>query len=263
MSKTELIITGAAGRMGRTLLSLIESDPDCLLKGVLEHPDRIQALEGRDCPKGADPREVLGQAPGAVVIDFSLPDGTLKIVEAALETKNPMVIGTTGFSDDQTRVLQEASAQVPIFWAPNMSVGISVLLEILPDLTRMLGPEYDVELSEIHHKHKKDAPSGTAVKLANTLTRAKGWDEKEAQRFCRQGIIGERPDREIGVQTLRGGDVVGEHTVYFLGPGERIDITHRAHSRETFAKGALRAAKWLAQKQAGKLYAMADLFHEH
>jgi 4-hydroxy-tetrahydrodipicolinate reductase len=140
-----------------------------------------------------------------------------------------------------------------------MSVGINVLLRLLPELLNLLGDRYDLELMEIHHKFKKDAPSGTAIKLAQILAEAKGLNLEEHGVFARKGIIGERKQNDIGIQTLRGGDVVGEHTVYFLGPGERIEVTHRAHSRETFAQGALRAAKWMAAKKPGRLYTMADM----
>ncbi|MCF8106929.1 MAG: 4-hydroxy-tetrahydrodipicolinate reductase [Desulfohalobiaceae bacterium] len=260
MSKTEVVIMGAGGRMGSTLVNLVQKDQDLELAGVLEHPDFLNDLKDLGCPKDTNLERLLPKAPGAVVVDFTQPEAAMDTVRAAQKHKNSLVIGTTGFSREQQKALEEAAAVVPIFWSPNMSVGINVLLELLPELTRMLGPDYDVELSEIHHKYKKDAPSGTALKLAETLSRAKGWEGKETQRYCREGITGERPEKEIGLQSLRGGDVVGEHTVYFLGPGERIDITHRAYSRETFAKGALRAAQWLRTRKSGKLYAMRDLF---
>jgi 4-hydroxy-tetrahydrodipicolinate reductase len=140
-----------------------------------------------------------------------------------------------------------------------MSIGISVLLELLPKLAQALGPAYDPELMEIHHRMKKDAPSGTALKLAQAVARAKDWPEEDSLRLCREGMVGERPDREIGVQTLRGGDVVGEHTTYFFGPGERIEVTHKASSRETFAQGALRAAKWISEQPPGRIYSMTDM----
>lgn len=260
MPKTEVVIMGARGRMGRTLIDLVQHDQELDLAGVLEHPDLVAELKGLDCLQGSDPEEILPRVPGAVCIDFTQPGATLKTVQTARASKNPVVIGTTGFNESEHKILKEAAGVIPMFFAPNMSVGLNLLLEILPQLTRMLGSDYDVELSEIHHRLKKDAPSGTAVKLAATLSRAKGWEEKDPLRFCREGIIGERPEQEIGVQTLRGGDVVGEHTVYFLGPGERIDVTHRAYSRETFAQGALRAAKWLRTREPGPLYSMHDLF---
>lgn len=261
MGGTGVIISGAMGRMGRNLLDVVSSDPQASLEGLLEHQDCLQALEQWRCPASSDPGELLSRAPSAVVIDFTLPAVTMPLVEAAVQHGNPLVTGTTGFSEDEARSLEQAAARIPLFWSPNMSVGLNALLEILPRLTAMLGADYDLEISEIHHKYKKDAPSGTAVKLADTLARARGWESRETRRFCREGLIGERPEKEIGVQTLRGGDMVGEHTVYFLGPGERIDVTHQVTSRETFAKGALRVAHWLSRQQPGKLYSMGDLFY--
>jgi 4-hydroxy-tetrahydrodipicolinate reductase len=197
-----------------------------------------------------------------VVIDFTAPAVTMKVARACAAGKLAAVIGTTGLTTEQTEELRELAEKAPIFWAPNMSVGVNVLLAVLPMLVERLGAKYDLELSEIHHNKKKDAPSGTAIKLAQCLAEARGVDYENAKQYCREGIIGERPMGEIGVQTLRGGDVVGDHTVYFLGPGERIEVTHRAHSRETFAQGALRAAKWMWEQEPGRLYTMADMFAE-
>jgi 4-hydroxy-tetrahydrodipicolinate reductase len=140
-----------------------------------------------------------------------------------------------------------------------MSVGVNVLLKILPQLVTLLGEQYDLEMVELHHNKKKDSPSGTALRLAECLAEARKWDLDTVANYHREGIIGERPHEEIGIQTIRGGDVVGVHTVYALGPGERIEVTHQAHSRETFAAGAIRAAKWLAQNRPGKLYTMSDM----
>lgn len=140
-----------------------------------------------------------------------------------------------------------------------MSVGVNVLLELLPELVQMLGPDYDLEMVELHHNRKKDSPSGTALRLAESLASARDWDLKDVACYHREGIIGERPKKEIGVQAIRGGDVVGVHTVYFMGPGERIEVTHHAHSRENFAQGALRAASWLPGQPGGKVYAMGDI----
>ncbi len=256
----DVIISGARGRMGSTLVSMAQRDQELNLKGVLEQESKISELDHLACLKDSDPQSLLPQVPNGVVIDFTEPKATLELIKAAVHNKNPMVIGTTGFKEEQQKELEEASQALPMFWAPNMSVGINVLLQILPKLAQYLGPDYDLELSEIHHKHKKDAPSGTAIKLAQVLKETRGWTDDDPLRYCRQGIIGERKQKEIGVQTLRGGDVIGEHTVYFLGPNERIDVTHRAHSRETFVQGALRAAKWIGQKKPGKLYSMVDLF---
>jgi 4-hydroxy-tetrahydrodipicolinate reductase len=246
--------------MGATIAGLAQQDPEVELVGVLERPDLLDELQPFSCPIGSDPEEMFSRDPNAVVIDFTAPDATVEAAEAAARHGNPLVVGTTGFDADQQKRLEDAAAKVPVFWAPNMSVGINVLLQLLPELARMLGLDYDTDISEIHHKHKKDAPSGTAKKLARELASAKGWNPDAVIRSAREGWIGERDHEEIGVQSLRGGDVVGEHTVYFFGPGERIDVTHRVYSRDTFAQGALRAAKWIGTRTPGGLYSMADLF---
>lgn len=204
--------------------------------------------------------ELLPQVPGAVIIDFTSPESSVAMAKIAAKYGNPAVIGTTGLDAEQQAELAVSAKDVQLFWAPNMSVGVNVLLKVLPALVEALGESYDMEMVETHHKMKKDSPSGTALKLAECLAEARGWKYDDVKKHCRDGIIGERPHNEIGVQTLRGGDVVGDHTMYFFGPGERIEVTHRAHSRETFAAGALRAAKWLAQQKPGELYSMADVF---
>jgi len=257
---TEIIVSGARGRMGSAITEIARQDPEASLKAVLEHPERLQELEHLDCIREQDVQKIVTQSSGAVIIDFTNPDTTMQNLEAAKAKGNPMVIGTTGFSSQQQEELNNAAKNLPIFMAPNMGVGINVLLEFLPKLAELLGPDYDVEISEIHHKYKKDAPSGTAVRLGEVLGQSRGWEGYDFLRYSREGIIGERPQREIGVQTLRGGDVVGEHTVHFFGPGERIDVTHRVHSRNTFAQGAVRAAKWIQGKTPGKIYSMSDLF---
>jgi 4-hydroxy-tetrahydrodipicolinate reductase len=170
-----------------------------------------------------------------------------------------VVIGTTGFNPGQRGELEEYARAIPLFWSPNMSVGVNVLLKTLPELTRLLGGSYDVDIVELHHNRKKDAPSGTALRLAECVAEAKDWKLAETGCYHREGIIGERPEREIGVQAVRGGDIVGVHTVYFMGLGERIELTHHAHSRENFAQGALRAARWMADAKPGKLYSMLDV----
>lgn len=256
----EIIIMGANGRMGSTLVRLTQADPELRLVGVCERPGHEAGLEGLGCLVASDADPVCAAFPAAAVIDFTAPEASLVMARTAARHGNPAVIGTTGFTPGQQAELAELAQGLRLFWAPNMSVGINVLLKILPRLVQALGPDYDLEMMEIHHHNKKDAPSGTALKLAQGLAEARGWNYDEVKRHCRDGIIGPRPPREIGVQSLRGGDVVGEHTVYFFGPGERIEVKHCAHSRDTFAQGALRAAKWLAGQQPGKLWTMADLF---
>jgi 4-hydroxy-tetrahydrodipicolinate reductase len=257
---TKVIINGAAGRMGQTLCRLAQEDPELELAGIVDRAENLERLEGYKCPKGVDLAEVIKQAGDAVVVDFSSIESSLNLARVVAENKARAVIGTTGFNAGEVALLNESAAKAPIFWAPNMSVGINVLLQVLPELARKLGAPYDMEITEIHHHNKADSPSGTAVKLAQSLADARGLDLEEKKCHCRDGIIGARPKDEIGVMAVRGGDVVGDHTVYFFGPGERIEVTHRAHSRETFAQGALRAAKWIAGQQSGKLYGMADMF---
>lgn len=254
-----VIVTGAAGRMGSTLTRMVGQADDLRLAGAVERKEALESLAGLQCPVESDIAALLQKTPGAVIVDFTAPAVSLANAQAAAANGAAHVIGTTGFTMDERAKLEELALKTPIFWSPNMSVGVNVLLKVLPELTRLLGDEYDVEMTEIHHKKKKDAPSGTAVRLAECLAEAKGWQLKDSACYHREGIIGERPHKEIGVQTLRGGDVVGVHTVYFMGPGERIELTHQAHSRENFAGGALRAVRWLDGKSAGKLYSMLDI----
>ena len=219
-----IIVMGASGRMGTTIANLAK-EQGMTLAAVLERPERLDALAHWGCLAGTD----------------------------------PIVIGTTGFTPEQKAELDAIAQNGRVFWSPNMSVGVNVLLELLPELVQMLGPDYDLEMVELHHNRKKDSPSGTALRLAESLASARDWDLKDVACYHREGIIGERPKKEIGVQAIRGGDVVGVHTVYFMGPGERIEVTHHAHSRENFAQGALRAASWLPGQPGGKVYAMGDI----
>jgi len=257
---TDIIILGAKGRMGTMLVNQTLADDELNFVGACERKGNAGNMEYDGCTTGDCLDELLPQLPGAVIIDFTAPDASVENARIAAKHGNPVVVGTTGLNKEQVAELEESARQTPIFFAPNMSVGVNVLLKVLPALVEKLGLDYDIEVVETHHKMKKDSPSGTALKLAECLADARDWDYDEVKKHCRDGIIGERPKKEIGVQTLRGGDVVGEHTMYFFGPGERIEVTHRAHSRETFASGALRAAKWLDKQEPGKLYVMADIF---
>lgn len=193
-----------------------------------------------------------------VLIDFTAPEASLHHLEKAAAARTAMVIGTTGFTPDNMEKIRALTRQIPCVLAPNMSVGVNVLFKVIRDLTRLLGPGYDVEIVEAHHRFKKDAPSGTALRLAEAVAEARGRSLHEVGLYERHGVIGERPQEVIGLQTVRGGDVVGEHTVFFLGMGERIEVTHRAHSRDNFARGAVTAAKWVVGKPAG-LYSMQDV----
>jgi 4-hydroxy-tetrahydrodipicolinate reductase len=254
-----VIVMGAAGRMGATLTRLVRESGDLQLAGVVERKETAAELSNLGCPVATDITPLLDTISKAVIIDFTAPDVSLATARAAARAGAAQVIGTTGFSAEERAELEALAAKTPLLWSPNMSVGVNVLLKTLPELTRLLGDDYDVELSEIHHNKKKDSPSGTAVRLAECLAEAKTWNLEESACYCRHGIIGERPKQEIGIQTLRGGDVVGVHTVYYFGPGERIEVTHQAHSRENFANGALRAVRWLHGAAPGKLYSMQDV----
>ncbi len=260
MQQISLVIMGAAGRMGSTLIRLAKTDPAFRLAALMERPELTgQLLQAEGCLTGSDLDQILPQVKGAVIIDFTSPEGSLATAAAAVRHGNTQVIGTTGFTPTQKAELEALAAQTPIFWAPNMSVGVNVLLKILPLAARLLGDQYDMELLEIHHNKKKDAPSGTALRLAETMAEARGWDLPGVACYHREGITGERPQKQLGMQTLRGGDVTGIHTAYFFGPGERIEITHQAHSRDNFAQGALQAAKWLSVQKAGQLWGMQDM----
>jgi 4-hydroxy-tetrahydrodipicolinate reductase len=257
-------VLGAAGRMGTTIVRLLAETPGARLTAAVEHAG--SPLVGRDAGSvaGAAAAAVsIGEArPGAgdadVWIDFSSPAETAATATSAAERGAALVVGTTGVDAPGREALAAAARRVPVVFAPNMSVGVNVLLRVVAEAARLLGPGYDLEIVETHHRSKRDAPSGTALRLAEALAEATGRDLGRDARYARQGDVGPRPAREIGVQTLRGGDVVGDHTVMFLGLGERIEITHRASSRETFARGAIRAALWTAGRAPG-LYDMRDV----
>jgi 4-hydroxy-tetrahydrodipicolinate reductase len=256
---TPVIVMGVAGRMGSTVARLVGEAGDLTLAAVAERPGVDIAPLGYGCLTAHSVEELLPQCPQAVVVDFTSPEASLAAAGCAARHGNPMVIGTTGFNPEQRARLEEYARSSPLFWSPNMSVGVNALLKVLPELTRLLGDAYDVDIVELHHNRKKDAPSGTALRLAECVAEARGWALAETGCCHREGITGERPKREIGIQAVRGGDIVGVHTVYFMGPGERIELTHQAHSRENFAQGALRAARWMADAKPGKLYSMLDV----
>lgn len=256
---TNLIILGAGGRMGSTLIRLASGSEDLNIVAVVEPKAEFVPHMPKECCVAASLKDCIEKFPHAVVIDFTAKVSTMENAKLAAKYKNPLVIGTTGLSNEEKKQIAEYAKETPIMMSPNMSVGVNVLLDILPKLTAMLGPDYDTDLLEIHHNLKKDAPSGTALRLAEAVAEGKGKKLEDVACYHREGIIGERPKDEIGIQSLRGGDVVGVHTVYYMGAGERIEITHHAHSRENFANGALRAARWLADQKAGKLYSIHDV----
>lgn len=258
----QIIVVGANGRMGRTVCGLAQATNGFVLAGAVDIPGALPALSGLGCSVASDLAEILPAAAGAVIIDFTGPEATLKAAAEAARYNTPMVIGTTGFNQAQKDVLAGFANETPLLLSANMSIGVNVLLALLPELAKALGPDYDIEMSEIHHRRKKDAPSGTALMLAEALAKARGWDAARVRNSCRDGLTGARPDQEIGVQALRGGDVVGIHDTYFLGPGEIIEVRHQAESRENFAQGALRAAVWLKNMPAGRLYSMQDVIKD-
>lgn len=253
-------MVGAAGRMGKCICDLT-GNQDFVLAGVVDSTAQLETLKSRyDCPVADSVENILPLVPGeAVFIDFTAPAVSMRTAEIAGKAGHAVVIGTTGLTGEQLRQLEDMAQTCRLFWSSNMSIGINVLHKVLPQLVKLLGPDYDMEMFEIHHKHKKDSPSGTALSLGKTLSEARGWELEDVRCSARDGIIGERPQDQIGIQALRGGDVVGVHTMYFLGQGERIEVSHQAHSREMFAKGALKAAAWLVGQEPGKLYSMQDV----
>ncbi len=258
---TKIIVVGAAGRMGSTIVNLILDSSDFELVAVLERESQLSKISHLPCPAYSAPEEAFKafQNSDTVVIDFTSPENTMNLAMLAKTYNISHIIGTTGLNEEEKQTLENLAKDNKIFFSPNMSVGINVLLKVLPELTKLLGEDYDVEMVELHHNKKKDSPSGTAIRLAECLADAKDWNLNEVANYHREGIIGERPKKEIGVQTIRGGDVVGVHTMYFMGAGERIEVTHQAHSRENFAQGSLRAARWITSQQPGTLYNMSHV----
>ena len=239
---TKIIIIGSKGRMGKTLLACAPQHPQLQVVGQID--------------QGDDLRRVIGQ--GDVVIDFSSHNATPGIVKLCSEHKKAMVIGTTGHSDQDRSELRSLSAGIPVVLSSNFSTGVNTLYWLTRKAAEILGPGFDLEIVEMHHRLKRDAPSGTAKTLAEILAQVRQQQLERIVRHGRAGIVGERTNAEIGVHSVRGGDVVGEHTVMFAGPGERVELTHKASSRETFANGALRAAEWVVRQKPG-LYDMQDV----
>lgn len=255
--KIKIIVVGANGRMGRAILNAIAYNPVFEAGGAVDlQPVALPA--GIKCPTGTSLAQVVAMGADGVVIDFTAPDASVATAREAARLDKKMVVGTTGLSREQKNELRELATKTPILWSANMSVGVNVLLRFLPRIAAALGPAYDMEIVETHHRRKKDAPSGTALALAEALAAARDWSLDEVRRSGRDGAVGERPDKEIGVMALRGGDVAGVHDCYFFGPGEIIEIKHTAESRDNFAQGALRAAAWLQTQQPGPLYSMLD-----
>jgi 4-hydroxy-tetrahydrodipicolinate reductase len=259
-----IAIAGSAGRMGRTLLEAVAQSDDLRLHAALERSDSPfigkDAGESIGSPTGvritADVEAALQGCDA--LIDFTRPEGTLAHLQSCLRHGVRMVIGTTGFNPEQKARIEQAAARIAIIMAPNMSVGVNLVFKLLESAAKVLAEGYDIEIIEAHHRHKVDAPSGTALRMGEVIAQALGRDLKTHAVYGREGVTGERKNTTIGFATVRGGDIVGDHTALFAGIGERVEITHKASSRATFALGALRAARFLADKKSG-LFDMQDV----
>ncbi len=262
--KIKVAIVGASGRMGQMLIQAVSQSEHCVLAGAVDLKE--SALLGFDAGQllglktgiSVTSDLALGLKDAHVLIDFTRPQGTMQHLAYCSAHGIQMVIGTTGFSEEEKKAIQEASHKIAILMAPNMSVGVNVTLKLLALAAKALNEGYDIEVIEAHHRHKVDAPSGTALKMGEVLAQALGRDLKSHAVFAREGHTGERDPLSIGFSTIRGGDIVGDHTVLFAGTGERIEITHKSSSRSTYAQGSLRAVRYLAQKKTG-LFDMFDV----
>lgn len=260
-----IAVAGAGGRMGRTLIQAVQDADGMMLGAATEQPGN--SLLGADAGElagvgrlGVNLVSTLSEVVDAfdVLIDFTRPEATLSHLEQCRAAGRRMVIGTTGFTPEQKAAIGKAALDIPLVFAPNMSVGVNLCFKLLDIAARVLGDGVDIEVIEAHHRHKVDAPSGTALRMGEVVADALGRDLKTCAVFGREGVTGERDPRTIGFETIRAGDIVGEHTVMFAGPGERVEITHKASSRMTFARGAVRAAAWLQGRNPG-LYDMQDV----
>lgn len=264
MTILNITIAGSSGRMGRTLLEAVTQAPDMRLAAALERSGSpylgkdAGELIGASCGVAVTDDFVAALSGSDVLIDFTRPEGTLAHLAVCRAKDVKMVIGTTGFSAEQKEGLKLAAKDIAIVFAPNMSVGVNVTFKLLEMAARVLNEGYDIEIIEAHHRHKVDAPSGTALHMGEVVAQTLGRSLAEVAVYGRQGVTGERTPATIGFATVRGGDIVGDHTVMFAGTGERIEISHKASSRATFAVGALRAARFLADKQNG-LFDMQDV----
>lgn len=262
---TTIAITGAAGRMGRTLIAACHDTPDMTVTAALEHPDNafigsdageVAGVGKLNVPIGTDLPAVIDRF--AVFIDFTRPEATLTNLAVCREAHKSMVIGTTGFTPAQRQQIVDAAQDISIVFAPNMSVGVNLAFKLVEIAAQVAGDNFDVEILEAHHRHKIDAPSGTALRLGEIIANVLNRNLADCAIYGRQGKTGERDRKTIGFETIRAGDIVGEHTVLFADVGERLEITHRASSRLTFAKGALRAAQWILSRKTG-LFDMQDV----
>lgn len=262
----KLAVSGAGGRMGGRIIAAINETEGVELSGALERPGYV--LLGQDAgvisgqgPLGVkvtdDVNEVVKGCD--VLIDFTAPKVSLKNLEVCALHGKSIVIGSTGFTPDERGLAVELTRDIPAVISPNYSVGVNVCFKVLADVAKILGDDFDVEIVEAHHRLKKDSPSGTAVRMGEVIAKSLGRDYNKVANFHREGICGERTRDEIGMQTIRGGDIIGEHTAYFIGIGERIEVTHRAMTRDMFSRGAVRAAKWVAKHSTPGIYDMQDV----
>lgn len=264
MTETKVVVCGALGRMGPSIIAAVLAQPGLTLSAVLERPgdprlgQKIRPLPGNPSLDLVltDSLKKVG-SDSQVYIDFTTVEASLVYLEEAVESGLAAVIGTTGFSREQQDILGKTAKKIPVLWAPNMSFGVNAMFHLAAVMTKMLGPDYDIEIVETHHRLKKDAPSGTALKLHEIMSLSRDLSPEKTLVAGRQGQVGERTNDEIGVMAVRGGDIIGDHTIYFCGPGERLELTHRAQTRDTFARGAARAAAWVAGRKPG-LYTVAD-----
>jgi 4-hydroxy-tetrahydrodipicolinate reductase len=261
----DVVIAGAAGRMGCRLVALVQEEKELRLVAALEapgHPALLQdagdvaAIGKVGVPITADPEGALGR--DRILIEFSVPDASLGHLRMAARQGGRAVIGTTGFAAAQREEIERLAREIPILLSPNMSVAVNVAFRVLADMARLLGEDYDVEITEIHHRFKKDAPSGTAAHMAQVVAQSLGRDLTKVGVYGRHGLPGARTQHEIGIHSVRSGDSVGEHTVSFGSLGERLELTHKALNRDTYVRGALRAARFIAQAKPG-LYSMQDV----
>ncbi len=262
---TRIAITGAAGRMGRTLLEACANTDGVNVTAAIERPESslIGVDAGEMAGLGTSGVKIVGSVEDVVddfdvLIDFTIPAVTLENLAVCNANAKRIVIGTTGFSDAEKNQIQAAGENIPIVFAPNMSVGVNLCLKLLEMAASVLGDDVDIEVIEAHHRHKIDAPSGTALRMGEVIADTLGRDLNECAVYGREGVTGARDRKTIGFETIRAGDIVGDHTVLFAADGERVEITHKASSRMTFAKGAVRAADWLMRKEEG-LFDMQDV----
>ncbi|NBN99938.1 MAG: 4-hydroxy-tetrahydrodipicolinate reductase [Betaproteobacteria bacterium] len=267
-SPLRIAIAGASGRMGRMLIEAVLNAPDCELAGALDISGNpalgmdAGAFLGRSTGVIITSDVAAGLARAQVLIDFTRPEGTLAHLRVCQQLGVKMVIGTTGFGDADKAQLAQAAQSLAMVMAPNMSVGVNVTLRLLQMAAKALSTGYDIEVIEAHHRHKVDAPSGTALKMGEVIAEALGRDLKDCAVYAREGHTGERDPSSIGFATIRGGDIVGDHTVMFAGTGERVEITHRSGSRSNYAQGSLRAARYLADRSSG-MFDMFDVLNLH